>query len=1769
MALEPLERRVVLAVVGVPEFGVNSTQSNTQQTASPRSVASDASGNSVVVWQSFNQDSLLTWGIYGQRLDSDGDAVGGEFLVNTVSLLDNQQRPSVAMNGSGRFAVCWDGGGLLGLFPGIYVQRYNNDGTELGTEIGVAGSALLSVSNAAIGMDADGDFVVVYEAVDALLSRGVFARRYSADGTPVGAAFRVNPATGGNQTSPQIAVRSDGSFVVAWQGEGAGDTSGVFARAYDASGAALGGEVLVNETTSGSQGSAVVAAIDSGGFVIAWAGNGAGDTDGVYVRRFDADAEPLAGEVLVNQTTGGSQAEPTLALDADEDFVVAWSGAGAADATGVYWREYAGDGISRTSEALMNTTTGGSQNTPTLVGAGDNRYVLAWSGEGPVDTVGVLAAMLANAPPAVTVDSGVLAYSENEGLVVAAPGATVSDADSEALISARVTISSGYDSATDTLDGSLIAGFTVSFDGMTGVLTISGSGTVAQYQAALRLVRLRIDGDNPQTHDRVLSLEAFDGTDWGTAVTRTVEVTAVNDAPVVGVDSGELPYTEGDGWVTVAPGATISDPDSTTLTSAQVRIASGYVLGEDALDGSLIVGLSAMFDSASGTLTIAGSGTLAQYQAALRLIRFRTVGDDPSSVDRIIEFRVFDGSDWSADASRTVEVAPVNDAPALTVDLDPLAYSEGDGWVVVDPAAAISDPDSAMLSSTRITISSGHDPMTDALDGSLIVGFTVSFDAMAGVLTISGAGTVAQYQAAIRLVRLSIGGDSPSTADRTIRFEVFDGADWSNAADRAVDVAAVNDPPAVTVDAGTLSYTEGDGLVPVSPGAMIADADSITLAEARVMISAGYDSATDTLDGSFIAGFTVVFDGMTGVLTISGSGTIAQYQAAIRQVRVLIAGDDPQSHNRQVSFEVFDGTNWSAATARTMAASAINDAPALTVDAGPLSYTEGDGWIVVAPSAALTDPDSAMLTMAEVRINSGYVSGQDVLDGSLIVGLSATFDGLTGILTVSGAGTVAEYQAALRLIRISIPGDDPATIDRTIEFRVHDGSTWSNTAARTVEVAAINDPAAISVDASILSYIENDGWVFAAPGAIVSDVDSATLTSARITFTSGYDPATDTLDGTLVAGLSAAFDGVAGVLTISGTATIAQYQAALRAVRLFISGDNPSMADRMIRLEVFDGADWSNAAERTVEVAAVNDASALTVDVAPLPYTEGDGWITIANSATVGDVDSAILTSARVSVSSGYDPDTDMLDGSLVVGLSVVFDGVSGTLTITGAGSVAQYQSALRAIRLLIAGDAPNATDRTIEFSVNDGSTWSAPAARTITVTPINDAPVVNVTAAQIEMEAGSTPSVLDPMATISDADSLGLSGLTVAITAGLATGDQLVLLGVHPALAAVWNPSLGTLTISGSGSIAEYQSALRSVAFVTNASAAAAGNRQIEVGIDDGSGGASIPTTVSVVVAYTPPPPPPPPPPSDPPPPPPPTEPETPTEPTQPPEDSEEVAEPASAYIQPILAPRGDGSAGTGDLGTNGGSDGINPTGGEPNQSTPSSSSPPSPSLLDPAADPNLNEASSEDTDEPSTPQGGILGSDDDLAADVETIDSSAEPESPDPSEGSPVHRAFQGPTNQRRVPADQEPELGGNQQSVPQPQASIPNQRSDADLTQLAPQAAALAWLVVTPEAAISSSPIGISSPNTGLTRQFIEDVLGTHARPTIMVLATTGSLVGGVYLVTTGFLGLGAQWALAAAEELHQFDLVSLLEQWNRRQSARRVIRHARVGIRRLTS
>ncbi len=319
-------------------FRVNSTTSDVQDWPA---VAMDPNGNFVVAWNSNAQDGS-GWGIYAQRFNAAGVAQGSEFRVNT-STTGNQEAVSIGMADDGSFAVAFtDYNANAG---DIYIQRYNASGVAQGGNALANTTTSLIQAFPEIAVNGSGDFVVVWESQnqDPGASYGIYGQRYNASGVAQGSEFRANTTTAGEQKRPSVSIDSSGNFIVAWASatQDTGGDSGIYAQRFNAAGVAQGSEFRVNTTTAGDQTIATVRMRADGQFIVSWVSNGqdVASTLGVYAQAYDAAGVAQGGEFRVNTTTAGDQTNPAVAYRGDYA-VIAWNGNGTGDSAGVFMQRY-------------------------------------------------------------------------------------------------------------------------------------------------------------------------------------------------------------------------------------------------------------------------------------------------------------------------------------------------------------------------------------------------------------------------------------------------------------------------------------------------------------------------------------------------------------------------------------------------------------------------------------------------------------------------------------------------------------------------------------------------------------------------------------------------------------------------------------------------------------------------------------------------------------------------------------------------------------------------------------------------------------------------------------------------------------------------------------------------------------------------------------------------------------------------------------------------------------------------------------------------------------------------------------------------------------------------------------------------------------------------------------------------------------------------------------------------------------------------------------
>gem|GEM_PF-3865804 len=320
-------------------------------------------------------------------------------------------------------------------------------------------------------------------------------------------------------------------------------------------------------------------------------------------------------------------------------------------------------------------------------------------------------------------------------------------------------------------------------------------------------------------------------------------------------------------------------------------------------------------------------------------------------------------------------------------------------------------------------------------------------------------------------LRTSATFDFETKSSYTIRVRSTDNSAAFFEKQFTITVTDVPEAPVLVTSGGSASFTEDGPSVAVDTGITVADQDSATLASGTIQITGALQTAEDVLaftnDGSTMGNIavSVAYNPATGLLTLSSAGntaTLLQWQNALRAVTYNNTSQNPTTTARTVSFQVKDPGNLSSNLAtKGVTVTAVNDAPVLANSGGGLAYTENGAAAAINTAITVTDVDSANIIGATVSITTNFQANKDVLSFANTVNIIGVYSGTTGVLTLTGTDTVANYQAALRNVKYSSTSEDPSTLARTVVFQVNDGgavNNLSNTINSTVNVTATNDP---------------------------------------------------------------------------------------------------------------------------------------------------------------------------------------------------------------------------------------------------------------------------------------------------------------------------------------------------------------------------------------------------------------------------------------------------------------------------------------------------------------------------------------------------------------------------------------------------------------------------------------------------------------------------------------------------------------------------------------
>jgi hypothetical protein len=1111
----------------------------------------------------------------------------------------------------------------------------------------------------------------------------------------------------------------------------------------------------------------------------------------------DADLDPVTFSVTAGPAHGTlTGTPPLLRYTPDRDFH---------GVDGLTFR--ASDGHGGVAEQRVPITVTSDNDAPTVVGGP--------AGAPPVYTEQQVG------PSAVTVDDGL----------------TITDPDSPTLKSATVAIVAGHVPG-DVLATTAPASVSQSYDAQAGVLTLTGHVAATVFENALRAVTFRSTSDDPGTARTIrFSVDDGDGDQLGVPADRPLTVVPVNDAPTLGLPSGTVAATE-DTPVTFAASTpraiSVTDPDAGAAgVEVTVAASAGTLAAGSAQPGVVVTG--------GGTGTLRLAGPVGAVSAALDGLTFTPAPDASGAATLTVTAddhgHTGTGGAKTANGTITLAIAPVNDRPVNAV---PGAQSVNEnGTLTFGPSNALSTSDAdAGGADVRVTLTATHGTLT--LGGGT-AGLTFTTGDGSADATMTFEGTISAVNAA--LAGTTYTPDASFTGAASVEIATNDLGHSGGPAETDTDTVAVQVlgvnrapvnhlPAAQSTDEDTdlvLSAADGNALTITDPDAGTADVEVALTATDGVLHLAQTTGLTVTA-------------GADGTAAVTVRGALTDVDAALDGLRYAPAADFNGAATLTVATDDLGHTGQGGAQTDSdtlaITVAAVNDAPALT-----------------APAAA-TVAEEGTATFSVANVNPISVADADAGAGTIAVDLAATHGtialGSTAGVTVTGDGTAAvslsgtrgAVNAALEGTTFTAAADyaGAATLHVDVSDQGHTGSGGAKTDSRAIAitVTAVNDAPAITAPSA--ATVNKDGSRTFSGGngnaITIADVDAgggdvrvqlavahgtlrlASTTGLTFTTGDGTDDAALDFTGTLT-DVAAALDG----LRYAPDAGYAGADA------LDVDADDQGHTG--------SGGAQTDSATVTLNVVDLNTAPVNTVPGAQT--IDEDTTLTLAGATKLAvadaDVDPAAGT-LQVTLDAGHG--TFTLDGT--AGLSFSAGDGTGDAHLVVQGSPDALNAALDGT--VYTPDADFDGSDTLTLETDDLGASGAPGPLTdtdtvaVTITPVNDAPVLTQPDAAALTYTEDTPTedhadAIAPNLTVADVDDTNISGATVTL-ATAASGDALVFTNQN-GITGSYDAGAGVLTLSGSATRADYQTALRSVRYRTTSEDPDTTTRTVTFRVDDG----------------------------------------------------------------------------------------------------------------------------------------------------------------------------------------------------------------------------------------------------------------------------------------------------------------------------------------------
>ncbi|KAB2823229.1 hypothetical protein, partial [Aliivibrio finisterrensis] len=299
--------------------------------------------------------------------------------------------------------------------------------------------------------------------------------------------------------------------------------------------------------------------------------------------------------------------------------------------------------------------------------------------------------------------------------------------------------------------------------------------------------------------------------------------------------------------------------------------------------------------------------------------------------------------------------------------------------------------------------------------------------------------------------------------------------------------------------------------------------------------------------GSTINTITAPNDGIYGFAAYSGALTQAEIQQRAAAVAQRAENSDEDSAydsldvNTSLSVASFSQTDY--------------------------TYSENQGLLTLDSVATINDNEDTPLASLIIELIS-YDANQDSINLASITGLNINNAG--GVITVTpSTGSTANrslFEDALQSLSYENSSENPITTTRTIRITTND-SQRNNITDISLTVTSINDAPSLAFNSPDKAFVKGDGSTALLSNVNITDIDSTDISGATITLTGATTNEILAL-GANSSSIVGSYDASTNTLTLTGNASISDYQTVLEAVQY--SNSDPSFTQTTNDSRSFD-----------------------------------------------------------------------------------------------------------------------------------------------------------------------------------------------------------------------------------------------------------------------------------------------------------------------------------------------------------------------------------------------------------------------------------------------------------------------------------------------------------------------------------------------------------------------------------------------------------------------